>query len=168
MPPLHKRPFTFWLPAFGLLFLLWAWADSRRSGSTVAVGYSPIINVGMGAEGSCLTLRSTRHSDRAIALSPTPPRSPFFAYSSRYELPPQPSIPWFPRPRGNHSGISLEMTGIPLSITRTLQIPFWCIIPVYTAGWLLLLTHWRKRLKRRDRPTVSPPAPPQTDLDLGT
>lgn len=149
-----RRPFAFWLPAFILLFLCWAWADSRRNCSVVSCGFmrgDDITAILITAEDSCLILGVSQ----THGLRP-PKHRPVFAGSHRYELPPKSDTPWFPRPKTETQREGIQANGSAIrTIYRNLHLPFWCLIPAYIAGWLLLLHRWRKRLKHHALPHMA-------------
>ncbi|MCW1916998.1 hypothetical protein OJ996_25640 [Luteolibacter sp. GHJ8] len=146
-----RRPFAFWLPAFVLLFLCWAWADSRRNSSAVSLGFM------RGQEIECVII-TAEDSSLVLGASQThglrPPKNrPVFAGSHRHDLPPKSSTPWFPRPKTEILKEGIGTSSGPIrTIYRNLHIPFWCIIPAYFAAWMFLLHRWNKRLRLRPMP----------------
>ncbi|MCW1916996.1 hypothetical protein OJ996_25630 [Luteolibacter sp. GHJ8] len=147
-----RRPFAFWLPAFVLLFLCWAWADSRRNSSAISCSYmrrdDDIKTIIITAEESSLVLGASQTQGLRI-----PKHHPVSVGRRRYELPPKSFTPWFPLPKTMTQGEGIGTSGGPISsIYQTLHIPFWCLILAYIAGWLLLLHRWRKRLEHHAPP----------------
>ena len=177
MPRLHKRPFAFWLPAFGLLFLLWSWVDSCHHVTTGYVGYG----TGDPFAGGSIILRESRlafNLDRTSGARPVgrPHRaSPYHAGTTRWEIGRNSDTWWFPLPEissRHESGPSSSIPGrIYESSSHTLSIPHWCLALAYLFFWWLAHRWTRRRLNERQvsaASSLSSPPQPKTGLDLGT
>jgi hypothetical protein len=159
-----RRPFAFWLPAFGLLFLLWSWADSRHYNSTAALSFlnaQEITSFIISAEDSCLILQSGHVS----GLRP-PKKGPVLPGWHRYKLSPGRFVLLFPMPKTETKKEGIGTSGGPIhSELSSVFIPIWCLILAHIALWLSLLAWHRRRIQHH--PSL-PPAQPQADLELGT
>jgi hypothetical protein len=164
MRPIFKRPFAFWLPAFGLLFLLWSWADSRHYHSSAAISFSKGLEISsllISSEKSCLTLQSAH-----ISGMRSPKGRPVSAGSNRYKLRPGPDRPWFPMPKTETEQENLNTISAPIHSTlRSLLIPHWLIILIYLILCSIAFAWHHRRIQRHLTKNPSlPPAQPQADL----
>jgi hypothetical protein len=158
MPRLLKRPFAFWLPAFGLLFLLWSWADSCYHTTTVYLGYTgadSFVSCSMRARSSALVFNSATASG-SFAVGRPRKASPLHAATNRYEVPIDSSSWWFPLPditRKHETAPSRSIPGRTYQYTElSVSIPHWCLIPAYLALWWAAL-RWHSRRVNKLRQT---------------
>jgi hypothetical protein len=152
--PFLKRPFALWLPAFGLLFLLWLWADSRHHAMTGYLGYNRDPNAGtffVETQPSTLVLSLARVSGEA-----RPPGRPLAAGTMRVKIPPHIATPRFPLPDADSEYESAPSSSIPGATfeftVRSLSIPIWCLIPLYLVLWWAAL-RWHARRVNKLRQT---------------
>jgi hypothetical protein len=155
MPRPFYRSLLFYLGLPGLIFLLWAWADSMRYDSSVQA------RVQIDTPGNMILLRQhLRNCDSWIWIEWLEPADPDHTAITRkgkwFVRETRPGTRWFHPISQLTSSVSDQLT------RRYLFIPHWLLILAYLALWSIAL-YWRhRRLKRAS--TLHSPAQPQTDL----
>ena len=157
MKPVLKRPFAFWLPAFILLFLLYAWVDSC-SHSTRGTLWHQIPRQGTGLESTLSDSRFTFGVSRFSGLNPMSPG--IETWFDRNGLPAYHASWWFPLPAIQHEDRSNPAVGY--HIYRVI-LPLWFLVLAHIALWLMLLAWHRRRIKRH---SSLPPAQPHSGLKI--
>jgi hypothetical protein len=161
MLPLLRRPFAFWLPTFGLLFLLWAWVDSCR--------YHTFFSQGEVSTHGGYRDITVHHSYGALTV--------FYQRVSGTTLTTFPSGHVFTRTRLDHFA---RIAPAPSFKSKTeestyyqddrphqrldinLLLPHWLLILLYLALWSLAF-YCRHRRTKRSLTKHPSPAQPQTD-----
>ena len=158
MRPIFKRPFAFWLPTFGLLFLLWSWADSCYQSTTTYFGYNGgnhSIGGSIGVRESRLAFNLSRTSGSRMVGRPRA-ASPFKSSTTRHVSGPDYHTWWFPLPDHSSQHESEPSKSIPGRrhefSSHTFSIPHWCLIPAYLALWWAAL-RWHSRRVNKLRQT---------------
>jgi hypothetical protein len=147
MRSLLRRPFGFWLPAFGLAFLLWAWADSCYHTSRMEVWGPRTRDGGWGLtlvhNNAALSVIYQRVSGVTRGSGP----SPAGFGTGRFELGPDSSAWWFPLPLLGSSVTKDPQTSYRW-VMRQLVLPHWLLIAGAVGLWWIGL---RWSAKRRER-----------------
>lgn len=155
---LLKRPFAFWLPAFILAFLLWAWGLScyqsfRLTHWSQHDEHSRLIQLDFGASRLATTFaQSSADKIRRPSTSDT--------RFNREDYPPDHFHWWFPLPGIEHRDDSIP--GIQ-SYHYRIIIPCWLIILLYLGLWRLALRRHDRRIQRlrsKELPTTGAAAVP--------
>jgi hypothetical protein len=147
MSPLHKRPFAFWLPAFGLLFLLWAWANSMHHGSAIE---REMLMTSRSGLYSAEPRESASNFEGAIIFTTLEVISPENYTITRgpieLQRTPHPGREWFP------TTLRRSIPAQDTVIFHELILPHWLLILAYLALWSIASAWRRHRLKHRPPP----------------
>jgi hypothetical protein len=149
-----SRSLTFWLGLPGLLFLLWAWADSFDWQSRLS--YSGRLRAGtLASDGSTVSFEWIRYEPLpAGAASPNPgyeppelPTTDHLGFARHASSRAQRPLLW--AKFGSATGGSGAM------VSRTVSFPYWMIVLTYLGLWVAAMA-WRWQRARR-LPNVDPP-----------
>jgi len=149
-----SRSLTFWLGLPGLLFLLWAWADSFdwRSGISIA-GKSGLG--GLASDGSSISFHWSH-----LAPVPSGVVPPVGEYEPP-ELPPTTSMDFYHESstRGQRPLLWAQFersSGTAGAVaSRMISVPYWIVTLAYIGLWGAVVA-WRWQRSRR-KPQVGPP-----------
>ena len=148
MRSILKRPFAFWLPAFGLLFLLWAWVDSCYHTAVIALDYTATNSrTSLSIDHAPAALRLNRERVSGIAIARHPPEPSF----RRDRLPDHYSYWWFPLPSTSYFREAHPNPRLPgviyERVRRSFNIPYWCLVLTYLLCWAALHRQTRRKQK---------------------
>ncbi|MCW1916997.1 hypothetical protein OJ996_25635 [Luteolibacter sp. GHJ8] len=124
-----RSPFAFWLPAFVLLFLCWAWVDSTSHVSGVDLSFdtrSSLILVSVNHGNSVLHLKLDHTAGGGA------PGDSYAANPWRVPMPAGYRYRWFPPPRFS-------------ARPGFLDVPHWLVILVYLMVWSFAITRRNRR-----------------------
>ena len=135
------RSRLFWLGVSGLVFLMWAWADSMKRGSWVSIGWGPRV---CSFSQDCSKIRIMGFND------PFDPkvRSGLHFDGGHYDLLVLvPDLSEYQRSIGNWFGAAVpkhrvEHSNGEIKIYR--RLAFWFVTAIYLSTWLGVTVTWQR------------------------
>ena len=126
MTALHRSK-LFWLGLFGLVFLLWAWKDSRND-SAVILWQSKAMGFSASHSGSLIHLGRVNGG-----MAYSRPDKRFHLQRNHLKT----RSPWFQR-------FQLYDVRSPAGLSQSVAIPYWAIVAIHLVAWILALL-WQRR-----------------------